>query len=77
MAYHGGQEAGSVSVGNGVKGGGISERLVAGEEEEEMPGLSGTASAISNTSDQAVRREKNMLVLAEEPRSKRGQGINR
>jgi len=32
VAYHGGQEAGSVSVGNDVKGEGISERLVAGVE---------------------------------------------
>jgi hypothetical protein len=71
VAYHGGQETGSVSVGNSAKGGGISEKLVYGGR--------GGADARS------VRHHKRDLqhfkirqsagekevVLAEEPRSKR------
>lgn len=39
MAYHGGQEKGSVSVGNNVKGRGSPKDWLREKEEEQMPGL--------------------------------------
>jgi hypothetical protein len=50
VAYHGGRETASVSVGSSAKGRGSSKDWLFEKRKSKMPGLSGTASGISSSS---------------------------